>query len=80
MPEVKSMDIHEAGLSLELNDLLFETRIGAGMTKAQVAEALGTSQSAVDAWESGERVPTVDVLDRLAQICGKRLHISIDVD
>jgi transcriptional regulator with XRE-family HTH domain len=80
MSEVKSMEIHEAGLSMNLAELMFETRIGAGMTQAQLAGKLGTSKSAVAAWESGARVPQVDVLDRLAQVCGKRLHISIDVD
>jgi transcriptional regulator with XRE-family HTH domain len=80
MPEVKSMEIHEAGLSMNLAELMFETRIGADMTQAQLAAKLGTSQSAVAAWESGAQVPQVDVLERLAQACGKRLHISIDVD
>jgi transcriptional regulator with XRE-family HTH domain len=80
MPEANSMDIHEAGLSLDLPDLIFETRVGAGMNQAQLAAALGTSQAAVDAWESGADVPRVDVLARLAQVCGKRLHIRIDVD
>jgi transcriptional regulator with XRE-family HTH domain len=80
MPDDKSMEIHQAGLSMNLAELMFETRVGAGMTQAQVAAALGTSQSEVDAWESGAEVPRVDVLERLAQVCGKRLHISIDVD
>ncbi|HTY34748.1 helix-turn-helix transcriptional regulator [Mycobacterium sp.] len=74
------MDIHEAGLSLDLPDLIFETRVGAGMNQAQLAEALGTSRAAVAAWESGTEVPRVDELERLAQVCGKRLHIRIDVD
>jgi transcriptional regulator with XRE-family HTH domain len=80
MPKDKSTEIHEAGLSMNLAELMFETRVGAGMTQAQIAAALGTSQSEVDAWESGTEVPRVDVLERLAQVCGKRLHISIDVD
>jgi transcriptional regulator with XRE-family HTH domain len=80
MPEINSMDIHEAGLSLDLPDLIFETRAGAGMNQAQLADALGTSREAVAAWESGAEVPRVDVLERLAQVCGKRLHIRIDVD
>lgn len=74
------MDIHEAGLSMNLAELIFETRVGADMTQAQLAAALETDQSTVAAWESGDQVPQVDVLDRLAQVCGKRLHISIDVD
>lgn len=74
------MDIHEAGLSLDLPDLIFETRVGAGMNQAHLGEALGTSQEAVAAWESGSDVPRVDELARLAQVCGKRLYIRIDVD
>jgi transcriptional regulator with XRE-family HTH domain len=80
MSEVKPTDIHEAGLALDLADLMFETRVGAGMTQAQLATALGISQSTVAAWESGDQVPRVDELERLAQVCGKRLHIRIDVD
>jgi transcriptional regulator with XRE-family HTH domain len=80
MTERNSMDIHEAGLALDLPDLIFETRAGAGMNQAQLAEAMGTTQEAVAAWEDGTEVPRVDVLQRLAQVCGKRLHISIDVD
>ena len=80
MSEVKPTDIHEAGLALDLADLMFETRVGAGMTQAQLATALGISQSTVAAWESGDQVPRVDELERLAQLCGKRLHIRIDVD
>ena len=74
------MDIHEAGLSLDLPDLIFETRAGAGMNQAQLAEALGISREVVAAWESGAEVPRVDMLERVAQVCGKRLHIRIDVD
>ncbi|OBI96950.1 transcriptional regulator [Mycobacterium sp. 1465703.0] len=80
MPDSDSMDIHEAGLALDLPDLIFETRAGAGMNQGQLAEALGTTREAVAAWESGAEMPRVDVLQRLAQVCGKRLHISIDVD
>lgn len=74
------MEIHEAGLALDLPDLIFETRAGAGMNQAQLSEALGISREEVAAWESGTEVPRVDMLERLAQVCGKRLHIRIDVD
>jgi transcriptional regulator with XRE-family HTH domain len=80
MPEPKSTDIHEAGLALDLTDLIFETRAGADMTQAQLADALGISRETVAAWESGDQVPRLDELERLAQVCGKRLHIRIDVD
>jgi transcriptional regulator with XRE-family HTH domain len=80
MAEAESMDIHEAGLSLSLPDLVFETRARAGMTQAELADALGISRSVVAAWESGDEAPRVDELERLAQVCGKRLLIRIDVD
>ncbi|OBG30443.1 transcriptional regulator [Mycobacterium alsense] len=80
MPEANAIDIHEAGLALDLPDLIFETRAGADMNQAQLAEALGVAQDVVAAWEAGTEVPRVDVLARLAQVCGKRLHIRIDVD
>ena len=80
MPDPNSMDIHEAGLSLDLPDLIFETRVGAGMNQAQLADALGIDKDLVAAWEKGSDVPRIDVLERLAQVCGKRLHIRIDVD
>lgn len=80
MPEVKSMEIHEAGLSMNLAELMSDTRVGPNMMQAQLAAKLGSSQSAVAAWESGAQVPQVDVLERLAQVCGKCLHISVDVD
>nr|WP_253869598.1 helix-turn-helix transcriptional regulator [Mycobacterium sp. 1164966.3] len=74
------MEIHEAGLSLDLPDLVFETRAGANMTQAQLATALGTSKETVAAWESGAETPRVDELAKLARTCGKRLRLSIDVD
>ncbi|ORA19675.1 helix-turn-helix transcriptional regulator [Mycobacterium arosiense] len=80
MTESNSIDIHEAGLALDLPDLIFETRAGAGMKQAQLAEALGISHATVAAWENGTEVPRVDELHRLAQVCGKRLHIRIDID
>lgn len=80
MSEIHTTDIREAGWPMTLAGLVYETRAGAGMTQAQLAAALETSQSAVAAWENGSRAPTVEALERVARACGKRLHISIDVD
>ncbi|SRX92182.1 helix-turn-helix transcriptional regulator [Mycobacterium shimoidei] len=75
-----SMDIHEAGLALSLTDLIFETRAGADMSQGDLADALGMDKETIAAWERGDVVPRVDELNRVAQVCGKRLHISIDAD
>ena len=68
---------HDAGRAMDLAELVYATRTGAGLTQARLAAAMGTSQSAVAAWENGARTPGIDVLERLASACGKRLHITI---
>lgn len=67
----------EAGWAMQLAELVYKTRTEAGLTQAQLAHAMGTSQSAVAAWENGARVPGVEELERLARACGKHLHITI---
>jgi len=38
---------------------------------------MGTSQSAIAAWENGARTPGIEALERLARTCGRKLHITI---
>lgn len=68
---------HDAGRAMDLAELVYATRTEAGLTQTQLAEAMGTSQSAVAAWENGARNPGIDALDRLAAACGKCLRIAI---
>lgn len=68
---------HDAGRTMDLAELVYATRNEAGLTQNQLAAAMGTSQSAIAAWENGARIPGVDALERLAKACGKRLHITI---
>lgn len=67
----------DAGRAMDLAELVYTTRTDAGLTQIQLAAAMGTSQSAIAAWENGARTPGVDALERLAKACGKRLHITI---
>lgn len=67
---------HHAGRAMDLAALVYAARTGAGLTQTQLAAAMGTSQSAVAAWENGARTPGIDALERLAEACGKRLHTS----
>ena len=36
------------------------------LSQSKMAEAVGTSQPNVAAWESGKRVPTIETLEKLA--------------
>ena len=67
-----------AGLAMELAETVYRARESAGLTQAELARKMGTTQSAIAAIESGARTPTVELLERLARACGQRLTIRID--
>ena len=68
-----------ATASMKLAELAYNTRSAAGLTQTELARRMGTTQSAIAAIEAGARTPTVDLLERLARACGRRLTISMDV-
>jgi ribosome-binding protein aMBF1 (putative translation factor) len=67
-----------AGLAMELAETVYRAREAAGLTQTELAKRMGTTQSAIAAIETGARTPTVDLLERLARACGRRLTIRID--
>ncbi len=50
-------------------------RLAAKMTQAELARAIGTSQSRVSRWERGEEAPRVEALRRIARATGRRLEV-----
>ena len=58
--------------------LLRTARVQAGLTQRDLAQAAGTSQSAVAAIESGRKQPTVATLDRLLRAAGTELVVASD--
>jgi len=57
--------------------LIRGARRRAGFTQAELAKALGTTQSVVARWESGRVSPTLETLDRVVRACGLDLVISL---
>lgn len=49
-----------------LGEQMRELRTARGLTQAQLAERMGTTQSVVARLEAGERVPTLVTLERVA--------------
>lgn len=45
-------------------------RMAAGMTQAQLAQAIGVKPQQVGNWERGDRNPKLDALERIASACG----------
>ena len=57
---------------------VIEARARAGLTQAELAERMGTSQSAVARLESGKSRPSVATLEKLALATGSRLRIALE--
>jgi transcriptional regulator with XRE-family HTH domain len=58
--------------------LIRQARERAGFTKTALGKAAGTSPSAVIAYETGQRSPTVATLDRLLAACGLQVRAVLE--
>jgi len=54
-----------------------EARRRAGLTQAELARRLGTTQPVVARWEANSVSPTVETLDRIVRACGFYLDIRL---
>ena len=62
----------------ELAGTLIAARARAGLTQAQLAERMETSQSVVSRLESGQAHPSIKTLERIARATGTRLRIAFE--
>jgi transcriptional regulator with XRE-family HTH domain len=67
----------EARDAMGVGYLVLKARASAGLTQAQLAEQLVTSQSMVARWESGAQVPSVRTLMRIAKATGFELALGL---
>ena len=69
---------------LDVGALVRELRGFAGLSQAELADRLATTQPVVSRWERGLDVPRVDTLGRIAQACGFEADLTFrrhdDVD
>jgi ribosome-binding protein aMBF1 (putative translation factor) len=79
MKEPKYRKAYEAieGESV-LASAVMDVRNRAGLTQAQLARKMGTTQPVVARLESGRTRPSMRTLDRLAEATGSRLRISFE--
>ena len=56
---------------------LITARNHAGLSQAEVARRMGTTQSAVARLESGQRLPTISSLQRYANAIGYRVELRL---
>lgn len=59
-------------------EAILEARVKNGMTQAQLANKVGTKQSAIARLESGNANPSIGFLQKLAEALGKKLVIRFE--
>jgi transcriptional regulator with XRE-family HTH domain len=71
-------------MSGRFRDVVRRMRRAASLSQKELASRLGTTQSAIARWETGEVSPRLDTVARIADACGLDAHIvwaeNSDVD
>lgn len=70
-------EISYQGMSKWAADLIKLARHDSGLSQRDLAERAGTSQSAIAAYESAKRSPTLDTLARIVRAAGRDLRIQV---
>ncbi|UNC93537.1 helix-turn-helix transcriptional regulator [Candidatus Contubernalis alkaliaceticus] len=57
---------------------LIKFRIEQGLSQKELAEKIGTKQSAISRLESGEYNPSIELLSKIAHALGKELQVKFN--
>jgi ribosome-binding protein aMBF1 (putative translation factor) len=61
----------------EISAELVRARVRAGLSQAELAVRMGTSQSAIARLESGQTLPSTKTLLRFAKATGSKVHLRL---
>ncbi|CUW41779.1 Putative transcriptional regulator [Magnetospirillum sp. XM-1] len=75
-PEVKA-EYDRLAPEFEIAETLIRARQRAGLSQAELAKRMGTTQSVVARLESGRSLPSSTSLARFAAATGSRLHVEL---
>ncbi|MGN6488134.1 MAG: helix-turn-helix domain-containing protein [Devosia sp.] len=75
-PEFRA-EYEKADAEFAVIEALVKARMEAGLTQTEVAERIGTTQSAIARLEGGGISPSLATLRRYAEATGTRLQVSL---
>jgi predicted transcriptional regulator len=75
-PEVK-VEYDALAPEFQISAELIKARLRAGLSQADLALRMGTSQSAIARLESGQTLPSTKTLLRYAEATGSRVHLRL---
>ncbi|MBU1046259.1 helix-turn-helix domain-containing protein [Patescibacteria group bacterium] len=73
--EVKK-EYEKLGVEFTLIEKIIEERIKKGLTQKDLAKAIGTKQSAISRFESGDSNPTLAFIGKVSNILGLKLSLE----
>lgn len=76
-PQAYDEGYEEATLADSIAQLIYDARTAAGITQSDLAERMGTSQSAIARLEGGGGLPSLATLQKLARTLGLRLRVEL---
>ena len=77
-PKVKA-EYDALAPEFEIAAELLRARLRAGLSQAELAERMGTSQSAIARLESGQTLPSTKTLPRYAEATSSKFHVRLSV-
>ncbi len=69
--------MHDEERVSPFRELVLRLRTEAGLTQAELAQRMGTTQSAIARIEGGGSRPTLETLERLAAAVGKKFVVGV---
>lgn len=75
-PEIKA-EYDRLGPEYEIIEAIIRKRLETGMSQRQLAQIMGTKQSALSRLESGTYNPSLAFLKKVAAALGSQLHITL---
>lgn len=69
--------VHDEEQVSPFRELVLRLRTEAGLTQAELAQRMGTTQSAIARIEGGGSRPTLETLERLAAAVGKEFVVGV---
>jgi ribosome-binding protein aMBF1 (putative translation factor) len=75
-PTVKA-EYEALAAEFEISAELLRARLRAGLSQAELAVRMGTSQSTIARLESGQTLPSTKTLLRYAEATGSRFHLRL---
>jgi predicted transcriptional regulator len=75
-PKVKA-EYDALGPEFEIAAELLKARLRAGLSQAELAARMGTSQSTIARLENGQTLPSTKTLLRYAEATGNKVHVRL---